>query len=220
MEPKKLLTKEQYKFLRAVSQGKEIARNFYLSGGTALAVHYIPYRFSQDLDFFSEREFNPQVILVFLKKFQKEIGYRRFDFQKSFNRNLYFLQMNKKVLKVEFTYYPFPQLNKPKLIDGIKIDSILDIAVNKIFTISQNPRTRDFLDLYFIIKEANFDFFELLKKARLKFDWHIDPLNLGTQLMKSQDIKDYPRLIKKINDKEWQDFYLKIAKKISKKILR
>ncbi|MDO8436053.1 MAG: nucleotidyl transferase AbiEii/AbiGii toxin family protein [bacterium] len=217
MEQKKLLNTEQLKFLGVFSKDKEIAQNFYLSGGTALTAYYIPYRFSQDLDFFSEKEFNPLTISVFLKKFKKEIGYKKFDFQKSFNRNLYFLYIGSKILKVEFTYYPFSPLIKAKIVNGIKLDSILDIAVNKTFTISQNPRTRDFLDLYFIIKRENFNFFDLLKKARIKFDWHIDSINLGTQLMKSLSIRDYPKLIKKIDDKKWQQFYLKIAKKLGQK---
>lgn len=52
----------------------------------------------------------------------------------------------------------------------------------------------------------------------MKFDWHIDPINLGTQLMKVSDIKDYPKLLKKINDKKWQDFFLDIAKKMGEKL--
>ena len=219
MGQRKVLNKEQSKFLRAVSKEKEIARNFYLSGGTALVAYYIPYRISQDLDFFSEKEFDSEAIIAFLKKYKKDIGYKEFDFQKSFNRNLYFLHIGKKILKAEFTYYPFPQIKKPKIIGGIKIDSILDIAVNKLFTISQSPRTRDFFDLYFIIKKEGFDFFDILKKARIKFDWHIDAINLGAQLMKVKELKDYPKLIKKVSDKEWQEFYLGIAKKLRKKIL-
>lgn len=214
----KILSKKQLKVLEAVSGDKEIAENFYLSGGTALAGYYIPYRLSEDLDFFSEHEFDPGVILTFLKKNKEAIDYKDFDYQRSFNRNLIFLKFNEEELKLEFTYYPFPQVEEPKIEDGLKIDSLLDIAVNKVFTISQNPRTRDFLDLYFILQNKKWDFFELLKKARMKFDWHIDPINLGTQLMKSQDVKDYPKLFEKIDDKKWQDFFLGIAKELGEKL--
>ncbi len=215
----KILTKKQETVLEAISKDKAIANNFYLSGGTALAAYYLPYRFSEDLDFFSEKEFNIGSIVVFFKKNKEFLGYKKFDFQKSFNRNLFFLYFNKnEILKLEFTYYPFEQIKKPKKIKGLKTDSLLDIAVNKAFTISQNPRTRDFMDLYFIIKEKDWNFFELLKKARVKFDWHIDPINLGSQLMKCQDIKDYPKTFEKIDDKEWQNFYLKIAKEIGKEL--
>lgn len=215
----KILTEKQKKALEAISKDKAVADNFYLSGGTALTTYYLPYRFSEDLDFFSEKEFNIESIAVFLKKNKEFLGYKKLDFQKSFNRNLFFLYCGKnEILKLEFTYYPFKQIKEPKKVKKIKVDSLLDIAANKAFTISQNPRTRDFMDLYFIIKEKGWNFFELLKKTRAKFDWHVDPVNLGGQLMKCQDIEDYPRLLEKVNDKEWQNFYLKIAKEVGKKI--
>ncbi len=215
----KILTKKQKKTLEIISKDKVINDNFYLSGDPALITYYLPYRFSEDLDFFSEKEFNTESIVVFLKKNKGFLGYKKFDSQKSFNRNLFFLYFNKnEILKLEFTYYPFKQIEKPKKVKGLKVDSLLDIATNKAFTISQNPRTRDFMDLYFIIKEKGWNFFELLKKARAKFDWHIDPVNLGSQLMKCQNKGDYPRLLEKVNDKEWQDFYLKIAKEIGKEV--
>lgn len=214
----KILNKHQVKFLKIFAKEKELTQKFYLSGGTALTAFYMPYRLSGDLDFFCEEEFDPQAIVVFLKKYKKELGFKELDYQKSFNRNLYFLKFNGNILKTEFTYYPFKQIEKPKAIAGIKIDSLLDIAVNKIFTIFQNPRTRDFIDLYLIIKERDFDFFHLAKKARIKFDWHIDLIQLGAQLMKANELKDYPILIKKINNNQWQSFYEKIAKKLGEKI--
>ena len=214
----KILNKYQVKFLEIFAKEKELTQKFYLSGGTALTAFYIPYRLSEDLDFFCEEEFDPQAIVVFLKKYKKELGFKELDYQKSFNRNLYFLKFNDYILKTEFTYYPFKQIEKSKAITGIKIDSLLDIAVNNIFTIFQNPRTRDFIDLYLIIKERDFNFFNLIKKARIKFDWHIDPIQLGAQLMKADELKDYPILIKKIDDNQWQSFYEKIAKKIGEKI--
>ena len=79
-------------------------------------------------------------------------------------------------LKTEFTYFPFPPLKQPKIRDGVRIDSIFDIAVNKLFTIYQKPRSRDFMDFYKIQKKYYFSMDTLLQKARIKFDWHIDKL--------------------------------------------
>jgi len=214
----KILTANQIKVLSILSKSRELSDSFYLSGGTALAGYYIPYRLSDDLDFFCKYEFEPLAIAAFLKKYKKTIGYNEIDFQKSFNRNLFFLKFETEVLKIEFTYYPFPQIFEPKIIDSVKIDSLLDIAVNKVFTISQNPRTRDFIDLFMIFQKEDYDFFDLLKKARVKFDWHIDPINLGTQLLKCKEIKEYPILLEEINDEEWQDYFLNIAKEIGKKL--
>jgi len=55
-------------------------------------------------------------------------------------------------------------------------------------------------------------------QSKAKFDWHIDPIQLGSQLLKAQDIKDYPRMLKKINHQEWKDFFIKEAKKLKKEI--
>jgi len=38
----------------------------------------------------------------------------------------------------------------------------------------------------------------LIKKARIKFDWHIDPIQLGAQFLKANEVKDLPRLIEDI----------------------
>lgn len=214
----KILTKNQENFLNIFAGEKSLASNFYLSGGTTLSAFYLFHRFSEDLDFFCEKEFDSQTVTVFLKKYKNLIRYKKFDYQQSFNRNLFFLRFDRQILKTEFTYFPFKQIDSSKIVNGIKVDSEIDIAVNKVFSISQNSRTRDFIDLFFLIKKNKFNFESLLNKARIKFDWYIDPLNLGAQLMKVKNIKDYPKMIKKINDKEWQDYFLGLAKKIGKKI--
>lgn len=60
---------------------------------------------------------------------------------------------------------------------------------------------------------------ELVKKAREKFDWHIDPIKLGSQFLLSTELKDYPHLIENIEDDEWQGFFLNEAKKLKSQIL-
>ncbi|MCR4306253.1 MAG: nucleotidyl transferase AbiEii/AbiGii toxin family protein [Candidatus Daviesbacteria bacterium] len=213
-----ILTKTQLGFLQLLG-GQPFSNKFYLSGGTALAAFYIPYRYSEDLDFFNEEEFQADEIITFLKSVKDKIGFESFDFNTSFNRNLIFLKLPNEQLKLEFTYYPFEQLNTPKEEHGIKIDSVLDIAVNKLFTIYQNPRSRDFTDLYMIINKYNFTIEDLIKKAKVKFDWHVDPLKLGTQFLLSGELKDYPRLISKLDKKDWQNFFLDEAKKLGQKVI-
>ncbi|MDP2941364.1 MAG: hypothetical protein Q8N85_03810 [Candidatus Omnitrophota bacterium] len=90
--------------------------------------------------------------------------------------------------------------------------------INKVHTISMQPRARDFIDLFFIIKEKGYVLDDLVSKAKLKFDWHIDHLQLGTRLLKAQEVKDYPRMIKKIDHAVWQDFFVNEAKRLGKKI--
>lgn len=213
-----LLTKTQQFFLELFGK-QRFSKKFYLSGGTALIAFYIPYRYSEDLDFFSEEEIQTDEIITFLKSIKSKLGFETFEFNTSFNRNLFFLKFPNGQLKLEFTYYPFTQVNIPQQDCGIKIDSIEDIAVNKLFTIYQNPRSRDFIDLYKIMKHYNLALGNLIKQAKEKFDWHIDPLKLGTQFLRVTELKDYPRLIDNLNEKDWQNFFLKEAKKLGQEVI-
>ncbi|MBI4037051.1 nucleotidyl transferase AbiEii/AbiGii toxin family protein [Candidatus Daviesbacteria bacterium] len=218
MPNRNILTKTQQLFLELLGK-QPFSRKFYLSGGTALVGFYIPYRYSEDLDFFSEEEIKIEGIITFLKSIKNNLGFESIDFNTSFNRNLFFLKFPNETLKLEFTYYPFKQLNTSKEEFGIKIDSIEDIAVNKIFTIYQNPRSRDFIDLYMIINKYNFTIKDLIKNAKIKFDWHVDPLKLGAQFLLAKDLKDYPRLVDQLNEKEWQSFFIEEAMKLSEEII-
>jgi len=56
--------------------------------------------------------------------------------------------------------------------------------------------------------------------ARTKFDWHIDPIQLGTQLLKAKDIKDLPRMIKKLNHQDWRNLFIAKAKSLSDNIFK
>ena len=80
------------------------------------------------------------------------------------------------------------------------------------------PRARDFIDIFFIVKEKKYTLRDLLKQAKIKFDWHIDPIQLGIQLLKAKEVKDYPRMLEKIEPKEWKDFFVAEARKLGKKI--
>ena len=216
---KKILTENQIKILEKISNDKFITDNFYLTGGTALAEFYLKHRFSEDLDFFSEQEFDTETISVFFQKNKTALKIKLVDFEQSYNRNLFFLHIDNEIIKTEFTYFPFPRIEKLKKFKNISIDSAHDIAVNKIFTIYQKERARDYIDLYFLIKKYKWSVEELIKKAKIKFDWHIDYLQLGTQFTKAENVSDYPKMIKNVSKKDWINFFIKEANKLKGKII-
>lgn len=216
----KILTQNQILFLKKAGEDKFISRDFYLSGGTALASFYLKHRYSEDLDFFSEKEIDPLAIIVFLKKIKKDLGIRKFDYSQSFNRNLFFLHLSDEILKTEFTFFPFPCIEQHERKFGFLIDSLVDIAVNKLFSIYQRTTARDYIDLYFICKRKGFTIIELIKLAKIKFDWHIDPIQLGSQFLKSQEAKDMPRLLKDVPKEKWQKFFIAEAKKFENEIFK
>ena len=214
-----ILDKKQVEFLNEFQKVSFLGDNFYLTGGTALAAFYLKHRYSEDLGFFTEREIDVLNLDASLKKLQKILNPNTVDFQQSYNRNMVFLSFGNTVLKTEFTYFPFPRIDNKISWNGISIDSLLDIAVNKLFTIYQRVAARDYIDLYFIIKKERFEMEDLILKARAKFDWHIDPIQLGVQFIKAEEAEDVPRMIKKIEDSVWRKFYIGEAKKLKKSVV-
>lgn len=55
---------------------------------------------------------------------------------------------------------------------------------------------------------------ELIKKAHIKFDNYLDPLQLSAQFVKVDILKDYPKMITEILEKEWQEFFMSEAKRL------
>ncbi|OGY85546.1 MAG: hypothetical protein A2233_03105 [Candidatus Kerfeldbacteria bacterium RIFOXYA2_FULL_38_24] len=215
-----ILSKNQKKLLVAIANSKMVTDNFVLSGGTALAEYYLHHRLSEDLDFFSETEIDAQAIFIFLKSIQKKIHFQSVEYIQSFNRNLFFIKFRGDEIKTEFTYYPFPAIETLRKQHGLRIDSLRDIAVNKLFTIYQKPRSRDFIDLFFIIQQKNWSIETLKKQAQIKFETHLDPLQLGSQFCQCKTLKDYPRMLVDIEHTTWHRFFLDQAKKLKTNILK
>ena len=205
---KSILTPNQRKFLDFFSSKSVFTNEYYLGGGTALSEYYLQHRKSEDLDFFGLRDIEPILILPYIKMSKPIMKYKALDFQTSFNRNLFHLIFpNNQTLKIEFVYFPFEQIERSKVINNIKVDSLIDIAVNKIFTISQNPRGRDYFDIYFILKsQSDWTIDMLLKKAKIKFDWHVDAIQLGSQLKRVSELMDDPILEKQVSKLEIVNF--------------
>jgi len=215
----KIITKEQEDFLNLVSKEEYLINKFYFTGGTPLSAFYLKHRFSEDIDMFSEKEVDILPIKTFIGRVQKELNLKKVDYRQFLGLHTFQLFFsNKEILKVDFSYYPFPRIEKGIKHKNIEVDSVLDIAVNKTHTISIKPRARDFIDIYFIIKEKGYDFKDLIMKAKIKFDWHIDPVQMGSRLLAVKNTADYPRMIKKINHEEWKDFYINQAKLLKKDI--
>ena len=214
---KTILNENQKIILTTLSHEKVFPKKFYLSGGTALSEFYLHHRLSEDLDFFSLEEVDMQWLNTFSASIAKKTGAKR-DIQTSYNRNLIFFNLNKDIIKTEFTFYPFPQIEKPKVMNNISIDSLTDIAVNKYFTIYQKPSARHFIDLFLILKTKNISWDELGKLARIKFDTHIDPIQLGSQLIRANTIRDLPKMLIKLPQSQWRSYFIERAKSLKNKV--
>lgn len=216
-----ILTKEQIKFLDLVSNERHLCKKFYFTGGTPLAAFYLHHRLSEDIDLFSEDEINLLPIRAFIKKAQGILKALNVDYRQFLGLHSFELRLSdKNRLKVDFNFYPFPRIEKGINYKNLSVDGLLDIAVNKTHTIAMKPRARDFIDLYFIVKKEKYNIEDLLLKAKAKFDWHIDPIQLGSRFLYAPEVTDLPRMIKKIDHSEWQQFFVKEAEKLKKEIFQ
>lgn len=216
-----ILTKDQKTFLDFISQQPSITKRFYLTGGTALAGFYLRHRYSEDLDFFSEELVDPLEVETFLKDARRALKFKPQIVRQTYNRNVYELQYpSGRILKVEFNYYPFPRIEAAKKFGKLSVDSVYDIAVNKAHTILQHPRARDYVDIYFIIRQYQYPFNQLVKDSRNKFDWQVDSVQLARNLQKIDTVADWPRMVKPLNKTKLKQFFHDLAMSLEDKILK
>ena len=71
-----------------------------------------------------------------------------------------------------------------------------------------------------ILQFENWSISELIKKAKIKFDWHIDALQLAGQFLQAKEVKDYPMMIEKIKSEVWQKFFENEAKNLKEDIIK
>ena len=119
-----------------------LVNNFYLAGGTALAL-YLGHRQSFDLDFFSKEEFDIEYLikqLSLLGEFSLE--------KKSWGTIVGILNKT----KIGIFVYQYPLLQPLLDFENFKIASILDIACMKLDAAASRGSRRDFVDLYFVCK--------------------------------------------------------------------
>lgn len=221
---KTILTPKQLDFLELVQKEPEITKRFYLTGGTALAEFYLKHRKSEDVDLFTqEREVDPKLIEAFLKKNSPGLSVvhiKRSQFLGLFSYTLVY--KDKDQLKVDFNYYPFPRIEKGIKHKNLEIDSLYDIAANKLHTLFMKPRERDYVDLFFILNKGNYSIKRLILDAKAKFDWDIDKMNLINQFIRVKDIKEneLPRVIVPFKKKTMEKFFLDLAKGLKEELFK
>ncbi|MEN8122900.1 MAG: nucleotidyl transferase AbiEii/AbiGii toxin family protein [Bacteroidota bacterium] len=124
-------------------QSKDEFAKLRLVGGTALALQ-IGHRKSIDLDFFGIIEFEKLSINELFREFKSvEV------LQKSKNINIF--EINE--VKVDFVNYSYPWLQKSKMTSELILAQKKDIAAMKIAAITGRGSKKDFVDLFFLLKE-------------------------------------------------------------------
>ncbi len=167
-----------------------LPENFYLSGGTALALH-LGHRESVDLDFFSEEEFQPESVQKLL---EKDISLSDIAVETG-TLNCYADDV-----KLQLLHYPYKLLETPNELEGVKISSVKDIACTKMLTISARGSKKDFIDLYFILELMSLpEMFGLLKEKYNEQDYNIMHILKSLVYFDDADEQPSPRMHKDVS---------------------
>ena len=196
--------------------GEQKMAGFYLTGDTALAAYYLRHRLSDDLDFFCFEEADNIFLHAFAELIKTEISADSSRYERLYDRSQYFFLVDQAELKVEFSRYPFKQLENSELTGGLKIDSFRDIAANKLMALIDRFDPKDFIDMFFILKKAKLT--DVRKDVELKFGVKIDNIFLGGEFAKVKRIEALPQMISPITKEELKKFFEDLAKKLSPEI--
>lgn len=209
-----ILTEEQ-KLIFDEVRNSFLRSSFYFTGGTALSEVYLKHRESLDLDFFSEKPFDPQSVFTLISSWSKKHNFS-FESQYVDPTHIYILTFgNKRELKVDFAYYPYKRLQETSRYQGMEVESPLDIAVNKLLLISsQRVEVKDFVDLFFLLKK--FSIWDLIEGVKIKFNTRIDPFLLASDFTAVEDFEFLPKMIKPLTAAQLKTFFKQEAKKLGK----
>ncbi len=115
--------------------------SFYLAGGTGLALQ-LGHRYSLDLDFFTEKIFNTEILSKELIDKSAKIKVAEED---TVHTEIY-------DVFISFFYYPYPLVFPVIGFQGISVADFRDIAAMKLIATSQRAEKKDYFDMVFIFK--------------------------------------------------------------------
>ena len=183
---------------------------FYWTGGTLLSFFYLHHRRSRDLDFFSDKPFSYNQIIGFVRGLKKQLKLKEIEEKKIFDRWEFFLH-DKEELRIEFVFYDHPKLKPQKKWQGIFIDSLEDIAANKVVAFFDRNDPKDLVDLYFLLVKKKFEVKTLLKLVEKKFGVKLAEGSFWSESFKSlKNLKKISPLLIAKNSREKQKIINKI----------
>jgi predicted nucleotidyltransferase component of viral defense system len=137
----------------------DILKDFYLVGGTALALQK-GHRFSIDLDLFTTKSFDVSELNHVLTN-----QFDNFVLTNESGQMMFALINN---VNVDFVKMGYPTLFNPTIEDDVRMLDIRDIAPMKLKAIVQRGSKKDFFNLFYILQELKL--IEVLDLYKKKFN--------------------------------------------------
>ena len=196
------------------SEQKEIFKRlkhfpeFYLVGGTALALQ-IGHRISVDFDLFSAKEI-PPTLLPKIKRVFKE-----FKIKTVINHSEQLSVMVNET-KLDFVKYNFALILKLIKFEEVKILPAAEIAATKAYVLNHRGTLKDYVDLYFVLKNKYTTLEKIKKIAEKKYKDEFNFRLFLEQLVYLEDVKDIEIqfLRKPISKEQMAKFFQEEIKKI------
>lgn len=199
-----------------VSQDSLLAKQFYFTGGTALSAFHLHHRESEDLDFFSETDFDNSRIEILMKNLSLKFKLPYRFTQRGPVRICEFVKKNKLLIKIDFNHYPYERVEKGKQFQGIAIDSLRDIGINKLLTINQRTEVKDFVDLYFLLKD--FTIWDLMYGVQAKFRREQDIVLIASDFTKVEEFDFLPKMLVPLKLSDLKEFFKQKAIELAKRV--
>lgn len=187
-----VLPKRQRELFYTFSECDWISK-FYLAGGTALALQ-IAHRRSIDFDLFSEKEFEVQL----LKKKLPEYG----DYTLRSESEM-ILDGDINSVRISFFKLPWNLVGEELRFNNLRIASREDIAAMKLAALSMRGSRKDFIDLYFLLKEFQLDeMFHYFEKKYGKNQENVYCAMKGMIYFEDAEKQPMPGLLKQVSWRE------------------
>ncbi len=137
-----IIAPETFELIQQLQALPEL-KDFYLAGGTALALQ-LGHRNSIDIDLFTLTEFSDTDIIELISK--------QYSIKEVFRRQNTIISLVNNI-KTDFIRHNYPLLQPPITEEGISYLSKEDIAAMKFHAIIQSgKRLKDFIDVYFLLE--------------------------------------------------------------------
>lgn len=190
-----------------------IWNDFYLAGGSGLALQ-INHRISVDFDLFSYNNRLTDIERERLKKIFSDSESITIRTSKDWT-----LEVVLNGVLISFFYYDYPLVEPLLKFNSIKIASLSDIGLMKLASIVGRGSKKDFIDIYFILKEhTSLEQLLILSKEKFKEvpSFNIQALQ-ALVYFEDADLERMPKMIREVNWTEVKDFIRKQVRTLSKK---
>lgn len=191
--------------------------DFFLTGGSALAGYYLGHRTSADLDFFTTSDDAFPHARRLVEDAVRHLG----GLTEVVREYPGFIELRATVagesVKIDLVRETVPQVrpDKPRIGSAV-VDSIEDIAANKICAVVGRSEVRDYVDLFFLDR-AGQSLPQAIERARDK-DAGIEPATLAWILGQVRVNSLPPTLLKPLTPAELQSFIDELARKLSRDV--